>query len=91
MSTPNHAPQSDELLIELMREIRNGVMYLLRKDQPTQPLAEDQSLGLQTLKKMTDASWELAAKQRFQAEAKLKIAEAERVRAETERIRVQQK
>lgn len=84
MASPN---QSDKLLIELMHETRNGVIHLL----PTEPSAHDRSLGLQTLKTLMDAAWELAAKERLQAEAKLKIAEAERIRAETEKIRVQQK
>lgn len=88
MST-THTPQSDKLLIELMHEIRHGVLHLLRTDLPQQPSAEDRSLGLQTLKKMMDASWELAAKERFEAEANLNMAQAEKIRAETENIRVQ--
>lgn len=46
MST-THTPQSDKLLIELMHEIRHGVLHLLRTDLPNQPSAEDRSLGLQ--------------------------------------------
>lgn len=83
------APQSDKLLLEAIYNIRDGLMHLLRPDQPHTPSPEDRSLGLQTLKTAVDALWRLAEKERLVAETSLRIVEAEKVKAETEKIRVQ--
>lgn len=83
------APQSDKLLLELMHHVRDGVIHLLRPDQPHAPSAEDRSLGLQTLKTAADMSWRIAEKERIVAETGLRLAEVEKIRAETEKIRVQ--
>lgn len=91
MRSEDDAPQSDKRLIELMLEIRHGVIHLLAPEQRPTPSAEDQTLGLQTLKTLADASWRLAEKERFQAEMKVKLAIVQVLKAETEKIREQRK
>lgn len=78
----DNASHSDKPLIELINEIRNGVLHLLRPDQPTRPTTGDRLLGLQTLKTAADATLKLAETKRVRAETQYKLVELENSRAE---------
>lgn len=71
-------------------------MQLLGPDQLNPPTGADRRLGLETLKTAADVAWKVAEnerivaqKERDVAETGLAMAQAERYKAETEKIRVQ--
>lgn len=84
-------PQSDKMILELMHDIRDSVMYLLRPDQLHAPSPEHRWVGLQTLGAAMEASWKLAERDRIVAETNSKLAEVEKMRVELEKIREQRK
>lgn len=85
--TDTNSPQADKQLISLVENIRQGVLDLLRPNQPNPPSAADLSLGLQTLKAAFDTAWKLADTGKVYADVKLVLADVERIKAETEKIR----
>lgn len=80
-------PQPDQMILELMHNIRDSVMHLLRPDQLHEPTPDDLWVGLQILKTAMDASFKLAEKERLVAETKSRLAEVEKLRVELEKIR----
>lgn len=83
----DRASDLDNRLIDMLEKIRHTVYCLLTSDQPTPPAADHLSFGLQTLDKLTIATWRLTERERLRAETQRLQAETEKIRAETEKIK----
>lgn len=82
-------PDLDLRLIDMIAGIRNDVLHLLRADQRNPPSAGDVTLCLGILDKAAGAMWKLAETQRVRADTEFVLAEVQKIRGETEKIGAQ--
>lgn len=75
-------PEHDHRLIELLEGIRNSVVHLLTPDKTNPPASADLAIGLQTLQLVAETGLKIAEKNRV-------LAETQYLKTKTENILVE--
>lgn len=79
----------DHRLFDFLESNRNGILHLLRPDNPNPPAAADLASGLYTLKIAVEAILKVAEKEKLDAEGKKIQEEVDKIKAETKKIQAE--